>query len=163
MIFFFTPSPSRIRLFGRSRRPQPNLFNRIPVGVWFLAGLILGIMAVMWALREKREREQVETGLATVPAGALPEEAEAAPEAPLPVPAPTPLPKPDDLTKIKGIGPKIKQVLYERGIQTFEQLAEMKVGALQQLMEEQQWHMATFESWPAQARELAEEKSKKHS
>lgn len=147
MIFFFNPGLSRTRRFGRSKRPQPNLFNRIPLGVWFLTGLILGMIAVIWALRGKRERTQDK---------ALPEEAKTTPDAPPP-------PKPDDLTKIKGIGPKIKQVLNEQGILTFEQLAETEVRALQQLMEEQQWHMATFETWPAQARELAEAKSKKRS
>ena len=98
------------------------------------------------------------------PVAAPPEESvsEAKPEAevePAPAPAESQLPpKPDDLTKVRGIGPKIKQILNEQGIYTFEQLAATEVSFLEDLMEEQGWHMATYTTWAEQARELARQK-----
>lgn len=46
--------------------------------------------------------------------------------APKPAPAPTPAPAPsapDDLTTIKGVGPKLAGVLGEQGVTTFAQIA----------------------------------------
>ncbi len=56
-----------------------------------------------------------------------PEPAPAAAPEPVPVPAPPPSPAPteaaDDLTTIKGLGPKLATLLNEQGVTTFAQIA----------------------------------------
>jgi predicted flap endonuclease-1-like 5' DNA nuclease len=59
----------------------------------------------------------------------------------------------DELRKIEGIGPKIAEILNEHGILTFEQLAEIEVGRLEEILEEAgpRFRMAVPETWPEQA------------
>jgi predicted flap endonuclease-1-like 5' DNA nuclease len=61
---------------------------------------------------------------------------------------------PDDLKRIEGIGPKLSSVLQEAGVTTFAQLAEMKVGRIEQILEEADprlLRLADPSSWPEQA------------
>ncbi|TNG02282.1 MAG: class III poly(R)-hydroxyalkanoic acid synthase subunit PhaE [Gammaproteobacteria bacterium] len=61
----------------------------------------------------------------------------------------------DDLTQIKGIGPKMQQRLYEQGITAFEQLATLNKKAISNL--EQTMNIAgkaTREEWVKQAKGL---------
>jgi O-antigen ligase/predicted flap endonuclease-1-like 5' DNA nuclease len=61
----------------------------------------------------------------------------------------------DDLQLIKGIGPKISQVLYDAGIDTFEQLSEMtpdEIRAVLRRVSVRRFILARPESWPDQAR-----------
>ncbi len=69
--------------------------------------------------------------------------------------------KPDDLKKVKGIGPKISAELNKRGITTFEQLSNIDVSYLEALMDELDWHINNPATWPSQATELAEAKRNK--
>ena len=75
---------------------------------------------------------------APVPA-ATPEPVEAAPapvEAAPPPPAPEPAPAPataDDLSRIKGLGPKLQKLLPELGITTFAQIAALTEADLAEL------------------------------
>ena len=64
----------------------------------------------------------------------------------------------DDLKKIEGIGPKIQQLLNERGIYTFEDLAGARVEDLEAILREAgpRFRVHTPESWPLQARMAAD-------
>jgi predicted flap endonuclease-1-like 5' DNA nuclease len=63
---------------------------------------------------------------------------------------------PDDLAIIEGIGPKIAELMHQKGIHTFMQLAAMTPARIQPLLDEAGPHyrMANPETWPEQA-ELA--------
>lgn len=67
----------------------------------------------------------------------------------------------DDLTKIEGIGPKLKGIFHEAGIPTFSILATKSVDELKEiLLEAGGSRYARFnpETWPAQAKLAAEGK-----
>ncbi len=70
--------------------------------------------------------------------------------------------KPDDLTKIEGIGPKIKQLLHEGGIPTFEALANSKPADIKKILEAAgpRYTMHDPGSWPRQSRLAADGKWK---
>ena len=59
----------------------------------------------------------------------------------------------DDLTKIEGIGPKIKGLLYEAGIYTFRQLSESSVGTIAAILQKagKRYQMHNPATWPDQA------------
>ncbi len=63
----------------------------------------------------------------------------------------------DRLTDIRGIGPVYAGKLYEAGIQTFEQLAQMTPDDLYRLIDQPQWRMRSIdaESWIEQAAQRA--------
>lgn len=64
-------------------------------------------------------------------------------------------PKPDDLTQIKGIGPKTAEVLNQHGIITFEDLAKSPVEALFAKLESVRGiSTAKVDDWVKQAQEL---------
>ena len=61
----------------------------------------------------------------------------------------------DDLTAIKGIGPRMAEKLYEQGIKNFEQLAEMNKKFAQQLDEALRAQGRVLrEDWVGQAKKL---------
>jgi len=59
--------------------------------------------------------------------------------------------EPDDLTRIKGIGPKIATVLQEAGITTFAQLAAMDPESINDILHQAGVPIAASETWPKQA------------
>ncbi len=66
---------------------------------------------------------------------------------------------PDDLERIRGIGPKIASVLREAGITTFAQLANSEVDEIRQILGSASPRLLQLSdptTWPEQA-ELAEE------
>jgi len=65
-------------------------------------------------------------------------------------------PEPDDLTLIEGIGPKIRDLLHEKGITTFAQLAASDVTRLTSLLRESKLYMVNPSTWPRQARLAAD-------
>ncbi|MEM6474745.1 MAG: helix-hairpin-helix domain-containing protein [Pseudomonadota bacterium] len=78
------------------------------------------------AARASRNQALIDSAPSADPTPAAPP----APEpAPVPAPSPTPAPEPvlsgagDDLTKIKGLGPKLATLLGEQGINSFAQIA----------------------------------------
>jgi predicted flap endonuclease-1-like 5' DNA nuclease len=104
--------------------------------------IALAVLAVaIWALlRTNRKARVIEDGSApalgrdvldegAAPAArnqALIDAPRAAQSAPAPTPAPAPLPTSasgDDLTRIKGLGPKIAALLAELGVTRFDQIA----------------------------------------
>lgn len=60
----------------------------------------------------------------------------------------------DDLTKIEGIGPKIQEILYNKGIKTFEILSYTYISDLQRILDEagNNFNMANPKNWPIQAK-----------
>jgi uncharacterized protein (DUF697 family) len=58
----------------------------------------------------------------------------------------------DDLTRIEGIGPKISELLQDRGIATFTQLAEIDVDRLRQILHEANLRRSDPGTWPEQAK-----------
>jgi predicted flap endonuclease-1-like 5' DNA nuclease len=57
----------------------------------------------------------------------------------------------DDLTRIKGIGPKISGVLQGAGICTFADLAATDVSRLEQILTKADIRLADPQTWPEQA------------
>lgn len=70
--------------------------------------------------------------------------------------------KPDDLTKIEGVGPKIKQLLTEGGIPTFAALANAKPEDIKKILTDAgpRFKMHDPGSWPRQAKLAADGKWK---
>ena len=62
----------------------------------------------------------------------------------------------DDLTMIKGIGPKIASVLAALGINTFEHLSLTNVNDLRNILDGVGIGLADPSTWPEQARNLVE-------
>jgi len=68
--------------------------------------------------------------------------------------------KGDDLTKVEGIGPKVREVFNEAGIMTFADLAGQKADKLVEILLEANSRYKMFDptSWPIQAKMAADEK-----
>jgi large subunit ribosomal protein L27 len=69
--------------------------------------------------------------------------------------------KGDDLTKIEGIGPKLKSVFHEAGIMTFAAMADKTADELKEIMISaggNRYARFNPETWPAQAKLAAEGK-----
>ncbi len=69
--------------------------------------------------------------------------------------------KGDDLTKIEGIGPKLKSVFHEAGVATFVDMAAKSADELREIMIEaggNRYARFNPETWPAQAKLAAEGK-----
>jgi predicted flap endonuclease-1-like 5' DNA nuclease len=64
--------------------------------------------------------------------------------------------KPDNLKRIRGIGRKTETVLNALGIQIFEQLAQYTPKELETLISETGLRSRHLETWPKQARLIAE-------
>ena len=112
---------------------------------WYLvlAAFVLGLVIAWWIFSANRKtRVEIEdkpdaTGgakrnqaLIDAPPVAVKEEAVPAPQASAePEPAPVPTPPPvvaassDDLTRIKGVGPKLVALLAQQGVTSFAQIA----------------------------------------
>ena len=83
----------------------------------------------------------------------------AAPEADVEVA--TAVAAPDDLTMISGVGPVLNDWLQERGITTFEQVANLSQEQIDALEEEQSFpDRIDRENWKGQAAELSERKAR---
>lgn len=61
----------------------------------------------------------------------------------------------DDLTKIKGIGPKAAEQLNEQGLTTFKQLAGLSDADVAKIDENMPFSAAQIEDWREQAKGLA--------
>ena len=63
--------------------------------------------------------------------------------------------EPDDLTKIKGIGPVAKGQLYDQGITTFAQVAALSDADVARIDENMPFSAEQISDWRAQAIEMA--------
>jgi large subunit ribosomal protein L27 len=66
--------------------------------------------------------------------------------------------KGDDLTKVEGIGPKIKEILWEAGVMTFGDLAGKSADEVKSILLEQGSRYNRFDptTWPQQAKLAAD-------
>jgi predicted flap endonuclease-1-like 5' DNA nuclease len=129
--------------------------------------LLLGLVAALYALSRVRERraevEAASPPAAAVPAAAKPAEAPPAAQAAASVSAASspflaaPQGEPDDLGRIKGIGPKLSARLAELGVFHYAQIADWTPAQLAAVDAE----LGNFsgrperDQWQAQARLLA--------
>ncbi len=141
-----------------AKGPAPTRCAGIAGWGWLLGAAVGSIAALILIAWWKEAQQAVgQTGRKLSPPPVVP-----------PIPIPLPItqetkppspPAPDKLTRVKGIGPKISTMLVERGITTFEQLAQTDVGHLKALLAEWDWQFIDPASWPAQAREFIQAKS----
>jgi predicted flap endonuclease-1-like 5' DNA nuclease len=143
----------------------------LPNILWLLGPLILGLLTAWWAWGG---RGRVDTDVSY----AEPEPVRAYTPAPQPVAAPTPPPvavpvavaaaltaigipaaigAADDLLQIKGVGPKLNELLNSLGVHRFDQIAKWGAGEVSKVDE----HLGAFsgrierDSWIEQAGLLA--------
>ncbi len=135
-----TMNPSELRILKHSR---PNLF-------WFWAAFAVGLVVVWVALQKRRRWSGGDPARLWRPAEPVAEPASA------PAPSPATPPAPDDLRRIRGVGPKTAQLLNEHGIYTFEQLASANPADLSAWLAARGWRMIDPSDWPEQARRLVE-------
>ena len=71
----------------------------------------------------------------------------------------------DRFVEIKGIGPKVADLLVQAGIQKFSQLAETPVERIREILFAGGSHYRIYEpaAWPAAARQLADRNAKRPS
>ncbi|MCB0174284.1 MAG: hypothetical protein KDJ97_27475 [Anaerolineae bacterium] len=153
-------------LFSESQ--QEDRLARIPWWVWGALVFLVVIVAIIVTRRENEELAAELPGARLLPPSPKPVSQPFAPapvpiiEAVEPVPvappepvAPTVPPRPDNLKRIKGVGPKIEKLLNENGITTFAQVASMDPREIQALLNTVDWtDLANPTTWPAQAGEL---------
>lgn len=108
---------------------------------------VLGILALvlLWRWLYRRPKEE-----AVLTFKAEPTIPERATETPVSMAAAEPSP-PDDLKRIKGIGPKISSALQATGITTYAQLAATEVGRLEEIIREAGIRTGFPGTWPEQA------------
>lgn len=63
-----------------------------------------------------------------------------------------PTTKPDDLQRIAGIGPKVKDLLVSEEITSFAKLAALQPEQLRQILGKAGLYMVNPDSWPEQAK-----------
>lgn len=160
--FLLNLIPLSIRLTqSRSQNRRFRMRRWLGVLGLVLFAVVLGIIVKLW-VEEKIGGRGREPRSGVVPP--TPEPTKPATEADQLEPGAEPVVEPlavspDNLKRIRGIGPKIETLLKENGIVTFAQLAETEVSRLEALLVEAGWaKLADPTTWPEQARRLAEEK-----
>jgi predicted flap endonuclease-1-like 5' DNA nuclease len=164
--------PSTIFAHTGQETRQRSSPLRLAHALLYAAGAALAItiaagLFLWWWLTRRSDRESFRQGIGTSPRAEIrlpakvrtPEPAPAPPSAiemPTARPEPAP-PAPDDLQRIRGIGPKIAGLLQLAGIQTYAQLAMAGVDRLREILaDEGLARLADPTSWPEQARLAAE-------
>ncbi len=71
-------------------------------------------------------------------------------------PTPTPLGYQDDLTRVRGIGPRYAALLGEAGIHSYDDLSAASPDQLRDIIKPSAMQQINFDSWSRQARALAE-------
>ncbi len=112
---------------------------------WLWVPFLLMLATLFWMILARRKRQPRQNRPAVSPPTphiTLPPEEDAPPLA-------------DDLTVIRGIGPKTAGVLAQSGIRTFAQLAQSSPESLRDLLSRSQLRLpnANPEDWIAQAKE----------
>lgn len=154
---------------------SPQLTAALPLIIGGLLLVAFGVWLVLRATRkakvidaaESLKRDVLDEGAArasrnqalidATPAVVKPDPAREPAAAPSPAPQPTPIPSADDLTRIKGLGPKIAALLGELGVTSFSQIAawsEADVAAIDAQLGRFSGRI-TRDQWIAQAKLLA--------
>ena len=138
-------------------RPGESLFD-----YWASLSPMAPFFGISWRFAEADTLDELGSPEPAVPSriDAAAEDAEIVAE-PAPVAVPTPVAAPaafDDLTEIKGVGPKMAQRLSEHGITSFAQIAEWSTQTVAEMNEKLGCLPGMIEraDWVRQARELAD-------
>ncbi len=121
--------------------------------LWAL--ILFGIALAFWLWMRRDDRPAQEKAVEAVERATDTLTTLRATPAPVSVPeAPTAVRgEPDDLTRIEGVGPKYRDILYEAGISTYAQLAVMSEAELVELAQAAGMRRrASMATWPEQAR-----------
>ncbi len=125
--------------------------NRL--GKWLLFFMVLAIAGALWKLRQASDwfKERAQSFEKPTPLPPPKQLRSITIEAKTP---PSPPLQPDNLQRIRGIGPKMAQLLNEHNIYTFEQLAAANVDTLADLLRQRGWYMADPSIWIEQAKKI---------
>lgn len=138
-----TALPGIVRFVDWVQAPPPAEVTQ-NWGIWMIL-LVVGIIILWWLLQGEGQERSARTNIVVTPP--------TTPNAPVRVtvtPA-APVAVADDLTKIEGIGPKIKSVLHAAGIKTFAELAKADVAHLRQILANAGLRVNDPTTWPEQA------------
>ena len=140
-----TALPAIVRFVDWMQTP-PSAESTRNWGIWVIL-LVIGIIILWWLLQGEGQEPSNRTNpniVVTPPT---------TPNAPVRVTVTTtaPVAVADDLTKIEGIGPKIKSVLHDAGIKTFADLAQADVANLRQILANAGLRVNDPATWPEQA------------
>ena len=105
--------------------------------------VLLSILLV-WRLRRQKKHVPAARRVDSIPLPPDPAPRAARPEA-------APRASADDLTVLKGVGPKTADVLRGNGITTFAQLADTPVARLEEMLHAAGMRIVNPATWPAQA------------
>lgn len=104
---------------------------------------------------EARATAEADVAMGRPAAAPAPALAKASAPAPTPETSPPPSDAPDDLTRIKGIGPVLRDKLNGLGIESYRQIAEMTAADIARIDESLNLRgRIERETWVAQARAL---------
>ena len=102
----------------------------LPWWVWLIVLTLIIIVVLLVALQEKPQEQTQEVVEKRIQSDTHPVE---------------------DLTRIEGIGPKINATLQQKGITSFQKLAETSVDDLQKILDEVNIRLAKPTTWPDQS------------
>ena len=134
-------------MFNR-QNAQSTRAKKSRLGKWLLFFVVLAIAGAFLKLRQVSDwlKEKMQSCQKAAPP--------AAPQKTAVVTMETPPLSPDNLQRIKGIGPKIARLLNEHNIYTFEQLSAADADALADLLRQRGWQMVNPSAWPEQAQKF---------
>lgn len=135
-------------------RGSINLLFRVPkqnsrFRKWLWKQIVFALLLLLIYLWLQRKKE-MEIADKTILSDQIPEK-----EAIKTVESPPP-PAPNDLTRIKGIGPKYATVLQRAGVLTFDHLARLDSNQIMSILTDAGVPFADPNTWPEQARFAAE-------
>lgn len=136
--------------------------------IMLVAALLLGLLVAWWIYFGRRRtrvtgerRDVLDEGADPAARNqALIDSAPAAAVAPAPPPSPAPVPAAgngDDLTRIKGVGPKLRDLLANLGVTRFEQIAGWSEADIERIDAQLGQFQGRIrrDSWTEQAKLLA--------
>ena len=136
--------PGLVRLIYRVQA-QTNAQPNQNWGIWIILLLVL-IVLLWWLLQGEARARSTRANVVVVSPPATPNAPVRVTVTPV-----APVAVADDLTKIEGIGPKIKGVLQEAGIKTFADLAQADIAHLRQILDAAGLRVNDPTTWPEQA------------
>lgn len=136
------PGVARLSYWWQVQTPDDSTQNW---GLWIILLLVL-IVLLWWLLQQEGRSQVLRSNVVVVSPPAKPN----APVRVTVTPSATATVA-DDLTKIEGIGPKIKSVLHDAGIKTFADLAQADGAQLRTILAAAGLRVNDPTTWPEQA------------
>ena len=115
----------------------------------YLIPLLLFIIFIWWFVKQLKKEEMVSSDAMEITV------ADNNKETSLQKDETTSKSRPEDLTKIKGIGPKIASALKKSGIDTFSQLASSQTSDIAVILENNGIRAGNIDQWIEQAKKLS--------